>query len=157
MRFFAVLCTVKALVYMCQTSVKTRNKCHRLLTRIRFLFPCDSGRLEGGGGRWGDPAPAERNANECRFSEPSSFVFLSSRSQRTPSPRLTAFSRLLARRHRTGDTRLPLARGRRSRQRGRGEGLLPGATPPGPAAPAGTTRLFPHPGGLPEHISPSPG
>lgn len=56
--FFAVLVlrTVKASLCMCQISVKSKNKSHRLLTRTSFLFPCDSGRL--GGGEGGDSAPA---------------------------------------------------------------------------------------------------
>lgn len=124
-----VLLTVKPSLCMCQICVKSENKSHRLLTLACFLFSCGSGRL--GGGEVGE-TPLRTERKYSRSSESSSLVLLPSRSQRTPSWRLTAFFRLLARRHRIGDTRLPLAQGRRSRH---GAGAKGSRTQP-PALPA---------------------
>lgn len=69
---------------------------------------------------------------------------LCARCQPEPAPALallTAFPRLLARRH-----RLPLAQGCLWQQWSRDEGLRPGNPPallPGAVAPASTTRVFP--------------
>uniref|UniRef100_A0A8C9N172 GS homeobox 2 n=1 Tax=Serinus canaria TaxID=9135 RepID=A0A8C9N172_SERCA len=128
---------------------QNRRVKHKKEGKACFLFPCGSGG-EGGG------TPLRPECKYSRSSESRSLVFLPSRSQGTPSWRLTAFSRLLARRHRAGDRRLPLAQSRRSRRGAGAEAVR--RDPAGSPRPAGLgARALPSPRGLAAHVHPSPG